>query len=1196
MPAQALHRGLFAHGVATIVLLLALLGLLFSDPLPLQSLRHFAMDAMQRLHPRTLTTQLPIRVVAIDEESLNKHGQWPWPRKTLAELIQQLRSLGARGVVLDMVLAEPDRTSPEQVAKLWRGDAALKAQLQQMISHDQLLAQQMAQLPIVVGQLVQRQATPTIASKAQFPQLGELDRQAIPHYGGVIANQPALQQAAKGSGVISQPKNSGDGVLRRVHLLFRQGDQLHPSLSLETLRVWAGAENILLQGEAGELTGLDVRSIHIPTQADGSVWLYYRPVDNRRYIPAHGVLARDIEATQIKDHWIFIGATAQGLADRSYSSLGEVIPGVEVHLQLLEQLIFGLSLLQPEWDKLLISVLLLLFCAGLWRWGRPQQLKKLGLYYLFWLMALPLLMGGLFVAAGWLIDPLFIMLGVTLLMMVHLGPQLWLLERQRRLLADRNTFWAHINHEIRTPLNPIIGLTHLTLSTDLDEQQREYLARIEASSQALLSIINQSLDLAKMDAGHFSVDRIPFSVNGVLERVSSLYMVRAKEKDIHFETHLDEAIPQVLMGDPLRLEQVLGNLLSNAIKFTHEGKIALQISQQTVESANQVCLSFSVCDSGIGMTQEQMDKLFQPFVQAEENISRKYGGTGLGLTICQRLVEMMGGEIEIESQPGQGSCFRYEIGFPLPSAAALSAFAIPKGKQPPPRFNHAKILVAEDNGTNRLLIEELLSSVELDATLVENGQLALEALEQGAFSAVLMDVQMPVMDGHEATRRIRKQSAWKRLPIIAMTGQTLAHEQEMCMISGMSDYISKPVNPPLLFETLAKWLPCVRVQQEEPAVVERPSVDADLSALEGLELDRALTMVGGEQPRLRQMLRIFQQDHQDDAEQLESMLQSAQWSRAAALTHALKGAAGNLGAGELAGVVGELEQACKRQQADPALLRQLRQLLGQLMQGIDGLQPESFSEQGVIDKFLGFYNDKTHDIKNYIYISWILWAYLVTKQKKVLQNLSNNLPFYNKIPNNIRAITLNYTDFLHLNIGIDNSIYFHGGLSEYVRMDTRDLIEIENLLDTEPLDFIKDTIIPNIDVSSNDTRMHKHVIPALVPPLRLKPILSHKYIQKWSNASNWIKEAEKVIVVGYSFNNADEHFNDIVRGHLSAQFIIVTPDAITSSYKERMEKVFRIPSSQYAVMKTQGKKALKAGNVTLIPACADEIDLTKLFS
>lgn len=251
----------------------------------------------------------------------------------------------------------------------------------------------------------------------------------------------------------------------------------------------------------------------------------------------------------------------------------------------------------------------------------------------------------------------------------------------------------------------------------------------------------------------------------------------------------------------------------------------------------------------------------------------------------------------------------------------------------------------------------------------------------------------------------------------------------------------------------------------------------------------------------------------------------------------------------------------------------------------------------LVEKFLGFYNDKPADIKNYLYISWALWAYLVAKQKEVfLAHVGTALPFYGNVSRDLRAITLNYTAFLEQTLGAKNTIYFHGGLGSYVRMDTRDLMDVERILDCDPAKFIRDVVMPNVDVSSDDLHQQRHVIPALVPPLRLKPILSHQYIELWGQASDWIRQAEHIVVVGYSFNNADEHFNDILRCHPNRRIDIIVPEATSAHFLGRMEKVFGTAANQYTKVTVNGFDALQAKKVRLIAAKASDIDLASLFN
>lgn len=253
-------------------------------------------------------------------------------------------------------------------------------------------------------------------------------------------------------------------------------------------------------------------------------------------------------------------------------------------------------------------------------------------------------------------------------------------------------------------------------------------------------------------------------------------------------------------------------------------------------------------------------------------------------------------------------------------------------------------------------------------------------------------------------------------------------------------------------------------------------------------------------------------------------------------------------------------------------------------------------EQLLIQKFLGFYSQNQADVKNYIYISWCLWGYLVWKQNNVLTSFDKSkMPFYSALPKGINAITLNYTTFL-ANAGLENVIYFHGGLSEYVRMDTRQLLPIHNLEDIDLKRFIDEEISSNIDFSNNDVENQKHVIPSMVPPLKLKPILSHKYIDTWARAAELIHNSQKVVVIGYSFNNADEHFNDIIRNSITRKYDIVAPDVLSDAFLRRIEKVFNVPISNFSNTNVQGKSAKTTQHIRLISAYADQLDINQLFN
>lgn len=375
----------------------------------------------------------------------------------------------------------------------------------------------------------------------------------------------------------------------------------------------------------------------------------------------------------------------------------------------------------------------------------------------------------------------------------------------------KSEFLANMSHEIRTPMNAIVGMTHLLAATPLNEKQLDYVEKAEHSAKLLLSIIDEVLDFSKIDAGRLLFESIIFSLPKVVKHVEDMLFQAAHSKNLKLRFSLCEGLPEFLVGDPVRLEQVLLNITSNAIKFTDMGGVSVHVERvgKVEENDGQVELLFTVSDTGIGMTSKQVGNLFKPFTQADSSISRKYGGTGLGLAISRSLVEMMNGHIWCESKPGLGSRFYFMVRLPLASAdfsnepayeqvAAndLGYYAALKGMQ---------VLLAEDNEINQMIAREFLSAVGIEVDVAENGLEVLSALQRKKYDLVLMDIQMPVMDGLAATEAIRAMSEYKNLPIIAMTAHAMVGDRETSLKSGMNDHITKPIAPELLYDALMRW-------------------------------------------------------------------------------------------------------------------------------------------------------------------------------------------------------------------------------------------------------------------------------------------------------------------------------------------------------------------------------------------------------
>ena len=513
----------------------------------------------------------------------------------------------------------------------------------------------------------------------------------------------------------------------------------------------------------------------------------------------------------------------------------------------------------------------------------------------------------------------------------------------------KSEFLANMSHEIRTPMNAILGLTQLALE-ETPDKQREHLGKISDSAEILLNILNDLLDFSKIEAGKVSLESVGFDLYEIMGRLNSIFGAQAREKGLEFTVNIAPETPRYLQGDPLRLGQVLLNLTNNAIKFTGRGSVTVSVAP-VEERGETITLRYAVADTGIGLKPEQRSRLFRAFSQADSSTTRKFGGTGLGLAISKRLVELMGGEIAVDSEYGKGSVFRFTAAFGRgkdiahldPSAKSLRR-AISQADLD--RVKGARILVAEDNAINQHIMRELLKKADLDIAMADNGQAAVDIARRQPFDLVLMDVQMPVMDGLRATRELRKIPQLADTPIIALTANVFQTDIEQCLAAGMNDHVGKPVKLGELFAKLAQWLDASAGERaggarnpagppEPPAGVEPPKSPLSTPTL---DIAAALGRIGNNRTLFAKLIDLFLQTEAETAQRIRRALAAGEIESGQRLAHTLKSTAGTLGAIRLQAAARTVEQALReRGEAGEALLAELEAAHGEAIAGLESL-------------------------------------------------------------------------------------------------------------------------------------------------------------------------------------------------------------------------------------------------------------------
>ena len=451
-------------------------------------------------------------------------------------------------------------------------------------------------------------------------------------------------------------------------------------------------------------------------------------------------------------------------------------------------------------------------------------------------------------------------------------------EELLRAQKAKEQFLANMSHEIRTPINGIAGMVNLLFEANKEEDRAKYLNAIKNSTENLKVIINDILDLSVIESGKLRFEKIGFNIKYQLGAVVDTFLFQSKEKGIELKYEIHADADTVLLGDPVRLNQILINLISNAIKFTHIGEININVYLFEKKGKTH-SIRFEVADTGVGISKEKIKNIFESFTQADESVTRRYGGTGLGLSIVKQLIELQNGSITVESEENKGTKFIFTIPY---ESGKIQDLVQPSSKvkaTPKHTFKNLKILLVEDNDINRLYALNILKKWECDVDGAENGYIALEKLRSNDYHIILMDIQMPIMDGYEATKSIRKNmpAPKNQIPIIALTANAIKGDNEKCLEVGMNDYLPKPFQPEDLYKTISKFA------EENGQNNSTPVPDKDIT-----DLTYLTSICDGDKTFMRDMVETFLQNTPPTINEMQKWINKAEWSKVGSLAHKIK--------------------------------------------------------------------------------------------------------------------------------------------------------------------------------------------------------------------------------------------------------------------------------------------------------------------